>query len=411
MASVSLQQGSNSSRLLVTCLSLHVEGMTCASCVGRVERALKAVPSVHTATVNLATERADITFTRLAESQAAVRAIESAGYAVREETTQLAIKDMTCASDLLAVALRPDASYSQVTLALEALLALTSKGLAGDAQSYAQYQSLLLELHIPGEPRTEPTRRWMASQIYRMEDTFAPALADFAVLPVAQFREKVDAEIAARTRVKHPMSVHLFQGTPPLQDVRFFLQHHWTRSYNFYSLLAELAFRFEAIEDASVFYRNLYGEAGAETPERSHPALLAHLMTYFDIPLRVDFPALQPLEKAYLNNRIRCVRHPDVAWGLALLYAVESVSSVNHRRIYELLQRLGVPEKPSEFHRLHGTQDEIDTEEMWQLIAKLAPSESFQRQFMQSLARHFEINHAYFDMLWLEMQGQSVHNT
>lgn len=313
------------------------------------------------------------------------------------------------ASVLLAAALRPGANYSQVTLALEALLALTAKGLAGDAASYAQYQSLLLELHLPGEPRTEPTRRWMASQIYQIEDKFAPALSDFTALPVDQFREKVDAEIAARTRVKHPMSIHLFQGTPPRQDVRLFLQHHWTRSYNFYSLLAELAFRFEAIEDASVFYRNLYGEAGAEHPERSHPALLSHLMTYFDIPLSIDFSALHPLEKAYLNNRIRCVRHTDVAWGLALLYAVESVSCVNHRRIYELLQRLDVPAEPSEFHRLHGTQDEIDTEEMWELIAKFAPNESFQRMFMQSLARHFEINRAYFDMLWQEMQGQSIH--
>ncbi|MFI9660695.1 hypothetical protein PA6761_05479 [Pseudomonas aeruginosa] len=131
-------------------------------------------------------------------------------------------------------------------------------------------------------------------------------------------------------------------------------------------------------------------------------------MTYFDIPLRIDFPALHPLEKAYLNNRIRCVRHTDVAWGLALLYAVESVSCVNHRRIYELLQRLGVPEQPSEFHRLHGTQDEIDTEEMWALIAKFAPSEDFQRKFMQSLARHFEINRAYFDLLWEQMQANSL---
>ncbi|MDF5868449.1 hypothetical protein P4115_14510 [Pseudomonas aeruginosa] len=51
-----------------------------------------------------------------------------------------------------------------------------------------------------------------------------------------------------------------------------------------------------------------------------------------------------------------------------------------------------MPEQPSEFHRPHGTQDEIDTEEMWALIAKFAPSEDFQRKFMQSLARHFEIN-------------------
>ncbi|MGE7955615.1 HOASN domain-containing protein [Pseudomonas sp. NPDC089530] len=311
-------------------------------------------------------------------------------------------------SNLLAEALKPGATYSQVTVALESLLMLTAAGLAGDATAYAQYQSLLLELHLPGEPRTEPTRRWLASQVYLMEDEFAADLSDAPALSVEAFRTAVDAEIEARTRVKHPMSAHLFQGTPPLEDVRFFLEHHWTRSYNFYSLLAELAFRFEAIEDASVFYRNLYGEAGAETPERSHPALLSHLMTYFDIPLRIDFPALQPLEKAYLNNRIRCVRHPDVAWGLALLYAVESVSCVNHRRIYELLQRLGVPEQPSEFHRLHGTQDEIDTEEMWALIAKFASNPSFQRTFMQSLARHFDINKAYFDMLWQEMQKQSI---
>lgn len=42
---------------------LDVEGMTCASCVGRVERALKAVRSVQTASVNLATDRADATGT------------------------------------------------------------------------------------------------------------------------------------------------------------------------------------------------------------------------------------------------------------------------------------------------------------------------------------------------------------
>lgn len=312
------------------------------------------------------------------------------------------------ASVLLAEALKPGASLDQITLALEAILAVTAKGLGGDASAYAQYQALLLELHVGSDPHTEPTRRWMASQVYLVEDRFAPEPAGFSAVPVEEFRKKVDAEIEARSRVRHPMSVHLFQGTPPVEDVRFFLEHHWVRSYNFYSLLAELAFRFENIEDASVFYRNLYGEAGAETPERSHPALLSHLMTYFDIPLRIDFPALHPLEKAYLNNRIRCVRHTDVAWGLALLYAVESVSCVNHRRIYELLQRLGVPEQPSEFHRLHGTQDEIDTEEMWALIAKFAPSEDFQRKFMQSLARHFEINRAYFDLLWEQMQANSL---
>jgi len=66
--------------------------------VGRVERALKAVPGVQSAAVNLATERADIIFTEQTAPLAAASAIKNAGYEVREETTELAIEEMTCAS-------------------------------------------------------------------------------------------------------------------------------------------------------------------------------------------------------------------------------------------------------------------------------------------------------------------------
>jgi Cu+-exporting ATPase len=40
--------------------SLRIDGMTCASCAGRVERALLRVPGVRSASVNLATEHADV---------------------------------------------------------------------------------------------------------------------------------------------------------------------------------------------------------------------------------------------------------------------------------------------------------------------------------------------------------------
>ncbi len=41
-------------------MDLSIGGMTCASCSGRVERALRKVPGVHSATVNLATESARV---------------------------------------------------------------------------------------------------------------------------------------------------------------------------------------------------------------------------------------------------------------------------------------------------------------------------------------------------------------
>ena len=79
-------------------LSVRIEGMTCASCVGRVEKALKALPSVTRAAVNLATERAEVAFSGDPDPAAVARAIEGAGYSVAEETVELAIEGMTCAS-------------------------------------------------------------------------------------------------------------------------------------------------------------------------------------------------------------------------------------------------------------------------------------------------------------------------
>ena len=80
-------------------LTLDVEGMTCASCVGRVERALRAVPGVSEAAVNLATERATITAAPTVTRAALVAAVEKAGYPVRAPVAlMLAVEGMTCAS-------------------------------------------------------------------------------------------------------------------------------------------------------------------------------------------------------------------------------------------------------------------------------------------------------------------------
>jgi Cu+-exporting ATPase len=79
-------------------LSIPVEGMTCASCVAHVEKAIARVPGVATVNVNLATERADVAFIGSPDAPAIVRAIEAAGYGVPESTTELGVDGMTCAS-------------------------------------------------------------------------------------------------------------------------------------------------------------------------------------------------------------------------------------------------------------------------------------------------------------------------
>ncbi|MGY2048129.1 heavy metal translocating P-type ATPase [Methylobacterium sp. JK268] len=79
-------------------LTLPVEGMTCASCTGRVERVLKAVPGVAAAAVNLATGRATIDLSPDNDPVAIAEAVAGAGYAIPERTATFAVEGMTCAS-------------------------------------------------------------------------------------------------------------------------------------------------------------------------------------------------------------------------------------------------------------------------------------------------------------------------
>jgi Cu+-exporting ATPase len=105
-------------------IDLPISGMTCASCVTTVEKALSAAPGVSEAAVNLATERATVFYDpRKADLGDLARVIRGAGYALRIERLTLGIRGMSCASCVAAVerALRsvPGVTGAEVNLATE----------------------------------------------------------------------------------------------------------------------------------------------------------------------------------------------------------------------------------------------------------------------------------------------------
>ena len=108
-------------------ITLPVEGMTCAACVSNVENALKRVPGVSNAAVNLATEKASVEFASQQVSSVALEdlreAVARAGYAVGSAKSTLAIGGMTCAACVMHVenALKrvPGVSGAVVNLATE----------------------------------------------------------------------------------------------------------------------------------------------------------------------------------------------------------------------------------------------------------------------------------------------------
>ncbi|OUE37104.1 copper-translocating P-type ATPase [Billgrantia desiderata SP1] len=83
---------------MTTSLHLQLTGMSCASCVARIEKAIGNLPGVITAKVNFATERADVVFHSPADTISLVQAIEDAGYGAATESVELALEGMSCAS-------------------------------------------------------------------------------------------------------------------------------------------------------------------------------------------------------------------------------------------------------------------------------------------------------------------------
>ncbi len=108
----------------ITAIEMPVGGMSCAACVGRVERAVTAVPGVASAAANLATGRLRVALSgSMARPAAIAEAIREAGYEAGERVVELAVSGMSCASCVgrveRALAAVPGVTRAQVNLATE----------------------------------------------------------------------------------------------------------------------------------------------------------------------------------------------------------------------------------------------------------------------------------------------------
>ena len=144
-------------------LSLPITGMTCASCAGRVEKALAAVPGVTAATVNLATETAAVAVAPGLAATALVAAVQRAGYGVGSQGHTLAIGEMTCASCVT----RVEKALLKVPGVLSASVNLATEQATVLALPTVPLASLVAAVERAGYPAraadvqpSAPARRW-----------------------------------------------------------------------------------------------------------------------------------------------------------------------------------------------------------------------------------------------------------
>ncbi|WP_424832962.1 heavy metal translocating P-type ATPase [Ruegeria sp.] len=109
---------------------IKITGMSCASCVGRVESALQSVAGVQDATVNFATKTALVTYDGPLPD--VVRALDSAGYPAATQQCTLQIDGMSCASCVArierALLASPGVVQAQVNLAAGTALVTCLEG-------------------------------------------------------------------------------------------------------------------------------------------------------------------------------------------------------------------------------------------------------------------------------------------
>jgi Cu+-exporting ATPase len=176
-------------------ITLPVSGMTCASCVRRVEKALKNVPGVVEARVNLATEQATVDFDGAVCTTADMsQAVERIGYSVRKERRDLRVIGLDDATSVARVVRElkkvPGVSYASVNLASETATVefvpteVTVPQLL-QAVETAGYRAE--ELDLEGARDADEEARAREERTLRIKFTFSLAVAAFVMIAMLPY--------------------------------------------------------------------------------------------------------------------------------------------------------------------------------------------------------------------------------
>ena len=166
-------------------LQLAITGMSCASCVRRVEQALLNTAGVTEASVNLANEKAQVTAALETSVSSLIGAINKAGYQVVSEQYELTIIGMTCASCVgrveKALLRQPGVVTASVNLASESAQVTALAGNVDEAQLVAAIKQAGYQAKPLASAREDDTAR-RATEQHNLKRDFSLALA--LTLPV-----------------------------------------------------------------------------------------------------------------------------------------------------------------------------------------------------------------------------------
>jgi len=169
-----------------TQVTIAVDGLSCASCVGRVERALTALEGVRDAAVNLANGTVRLDMTSPADMADVAAALDRAGYALGTQRVTLHIPSMHCASCVgrleAALAAVPGVLDVTVNLATRSAKIHHAQGATGSAELMAATRAAGYPAELADADRTEDASARQA--VEARQTARRTALAAALALPV-----------------------------------------------------------------------------------------------------------------------------------------------------------------------------------------------------------------------------------
>lgn len=172
-------------------MQLAIEGMSCASCVGRVEKALRDVTNIDDVVVNLATDTAHISSSAPIDTQQIKIAVEQAGYHLALDEFTLDIDGMTCAScvnrvekALHAVNGVVSATVNLATEKAHITANTTDNNAAMSAQLIAAIKAAGYAAHLPTPTSAEPAESVPRKKLADDREVRAVIIATILSLPL-----------------------------------------------------------------------------------------------------------------------------------------------------------------------------------------------------------------------------------
>ena len=186
-------------------ITLRIEGMTCAACVHTVQGALEHVPGVDLATVNLATETADIAYD-LGETgvQKLVQAVRSVGYGAGTDQVNLVVPDLGDAGGAKSIEQGLVALDGVVSAAVNAATEQVTVDYVRDAVSLEAMTQVVEAagytveaIQSADEMSADLERLSRTQEIRRLRTKFMVSLAGSVVIMVMMFTPGIEEAIGA----------------------------------------------------------------------------------------------------------------------------------------------------------------------------------------------------------------------